>query len=200
MNQNFLKIIKKELAILIFIVGVALSQTTMAYNEFSGALIKIGGDLSGYFVKSDTVNMKETRFYTKKSFSLSAEYLFNINDYISFGPGISGSSPVKLKIDESELNSIPIYLAWYFINYISNSLDLFITSRLGYNHFMGNDRLKGGNDLNGSLYYAIGIGTIYEKKLLMEVSYNENQGTMKNESNTQKVKYQHLTLKAGWLF
>lgn len=172
----------------------------MAYNDLSGTLFKIGGDFSGYFVRAEPKSPQENHVKTNNGFNLSVEKLYCFNTLISLGAGISGRFPIKLKTGQSKLNSIPLYLSCYFTNYVGSNIDFFMVSRLGYGYLMGNDSIKDGYNLNGGLYYAIGVGLMYAQSLLFEVSYNGHRGNMKNNNDKIDIKYQHLMFQTGVLF
>jgi hypothetical protein len=172
----------------------------VAYNDLSGTLFKIGGDFSGYFVRAEPKSPQENHVKTNTGFNISVEKLYYFNNLISLGAGISGRFPIKLKTGQSKLNSIPLYLSCYFTNYVDSNIDFFMVSRLGYGYLMGNDSIKDGYNLNGGLYYSIGVGLMYAQSLLLEVSYNGHRGNMKNNNDKIDIKYQHLMFQTGVLF
>jgi len=110
------------------------------------------------------------------------------------GVGVEYQVPRELSDDPGEeFNFIPLY--FYGKAYgRSGGSTAFLLGRFGYNLYEGNDDYKGSADLEGGLYYAIGVGLMTTGTAEIELTYVVNTGIRDYGTTDVDVEYSRVSI------
>lgn len=158
----------KKATILIVVLTLVLFVSSAAFADNIG--INLGFDFGGtYSIGSESTN---------SGIVIGAEYLFTqfAEFNLDYGFGLEYQFSRSRTVTPGDFNFIPIYATgtYYFKDAGNDRVTPFVTARLGYDLFSGDNTYKGFNDLTGGIYFAVGggvyIGDIGSVKLLYDVN------------------------------
>jgi len=109
------------------------------------------------------------------------------------GVGIEYQVPRELSDHpDREFNFIPLY--FYAKMYgRSGGSTAFLLGRFGYNLYEGNSDYKGSADLEGGLYYSVGVGLIASGTAEIELTYVVNTGIRDYGTTDVDVEYSRVS-------
>ena len=162
-----------------------------------GGTIKLGVDLAG---DHDVSAPGDSESYdVDTGVSLSGELFGKIGNNFDIGVGITYQFPRSIEDFEGDFNFIPIYFMIRARIETENIAPYFI-GQLGYNFYEGEDEYKGTLDLEGGLYYGLGVGVIIKKPFIIEAIFSVNNGTAEGSNIEYDVEYSKVTLNFGYNF
>jgi hypothetical protein len=199
----------------LFTVVDASAQGGGKLNPKVGFTIKAGIDMMGesdsefdYGAGTDTSSGG-----VNTGISVSAEYIFGINDMVGIGPGITYQFPRGIDEDypEGKFQFIPIYALFSFcIPTKRSDLSPFVVFHIGYNLFLGDDDFEEsyGDDVTfeGGLYWGLGGGIRLQNGLQLEILYSVNKGYAKDifvpglGEGDGEAEYSKVTFSVGYNF
>lgn len=190
--------LKKIIGVVIVISLISAVQTGVFAKEH---LLNLGLDFSGTHERSaDGVSLKDD---TETGLSVGYELLDRSSNGIQWGIGGEFGLPRELEDYYGKFRFVPIYGV---LNVPLSDSDLhpYLVGRLGYNLFYADSTYKDGADLDGGLYYAVGIGIKPTDDIRVQLLYSINNGETTDYygyfRSTEDIKYSKLSLIAGFTF
>lgn len=162
----------KRMIGLVTVIGLIITfQTGVLAREF---VINGGLDFSGtHEISGYGISQEDD---TEIGLSVGFEYLDTLSGDIQWGVGGELGSPREMKDYSGAFMFIPIY-GLLNIPLSTNGVQPYLTGRLGYNFFAGDDDYEGYFSLEGGLYYALGIGIKPTDNIRLQLLYSVNNGS-----------------------
>ena len=148
---------------MMFLVATGDVGDTLAADGVIKAIIDFPGDGdisdSGYSVTADI----------DAGVGIGFDVLFDSAEMFDIGIGFIYQFPRSVEDDAGKANFMPIYLVGkgYFTDE-NQQVRPYLYGHLGYNFFFGDDDFTGSADLEGGLYYSVGLGLLFNNKFLIE--------------------------------
>jgi hypothetical protein len=159
-------------------------------NEF---VIKAGYDWNGDYEAGDE------KVSAPNGASFGAEFYHYIKNIVGIGAGISGCNPRNAKFDKGEFWMLPMYLSVKVRSKPTEPYKYgYVVGQVGYNLFNPDDTLKKSVDMDGGLYYGVGIGIVVSH-IVFELLYSFNNGKAGKEDKVD-FKYSKYTASVGYAF
>ncbi|MDY6932971.1 MAG: hypothetical protein SVZ03_01955 [Spirochaetota bacterium] len=203
----------------IFKWGIDISGDAEVKGDVTSTIAQYNEDFPTQMSKV-TINSSGSIYYDiDNAISISAEFGAKIAD--GFGLGIGVTYQIERGFDEDEFEGkfqfIPIYGLVKFGKDTGSSVSTFATVHAGYNFFLGDDDFPEEMDLEGGLYWGIGMGLRFSNGAQIEFLYSVNEGSISGEDVDivpgysplvvtitdvidLEFKYTKLTLSGGYVF
>ena len=192
---------KKIITMAILSVLVVFFTMNNTFAEGIGGTFKLGLDLGGDHEVSALGLSGSTD--VEKGFSISGELFGKVSDIFDIGGGITFQIPRSQEDFEGDFYFIPLYAMIRARIETENATPYFI-GQVGYNFFNGDSDYKGSGmfeaDLEGGLYYGLGVGIIIGEHFLIEALYSVNNGTGTISGYEFDIEYSKVTLNLGYNF
>lgn len=167
-----------------------LSTVIEKKNEF---VIKVGYDWNGDYEAG------KEKVSAPNGISASAEFYHYIKNIVGIGVGVSGCNPRDAKFTKGEFYTVPAYLSVKLRSKPTQPYKYgYAVGHIGYNLFNPDDTLKKSVDMEGGLYYGVGIGIVVSH-IVIELLYSFNNGKVGKEDKID-FKYSKYTLSVGYAF
>ena len=159
----------KKLSIFLVLSLLVLLSSSALAEEGSihfGASYDLGGSL----------NWQSTTYGISPGYTFNGEITMPYHNNMSLGLGAAYQLPRSLQNNaNAQFNFIPFYGLLKF--YTDN--EGYLVGKLGYNMLQSNDDFDAANDLNGGIYYGVGVGS-HSESMNVEIMYSVNNGTKEN--------------------
>ncbi|MHC4502499.1 MAG: hypothetical protein ACYTFI_04265 [Planctomycetota bacterium] len=160
--------------------------------------LRISFDMAGdHKVSADTWN---TTIDTEAGVSVALELATQDTRDAEVGVGAEYQMLRELSdYPDDEFNFIPVY--FYAKMYArSGGSTAFLLGRFGYNLYEGNADYKGSADLEGGLYYSVGVGLIASGTAEIELAYVVNNGVRAYGTSDVDVEYSRVSIGVSVVF
>ncbi len=190
------------LSLCLFLANPVMAQDTEAADDFKrfGGTVKFGYDLSGtHEVSAFGITVEED---VESGISVGGEFLFHANPNIDFGIGLSHQLERSFEDVPAEFQFTSLY-GTVRLKTNLEPVDPYICGQLGYGYLDGDSDYRGTGiyeaDLEGDLYYGLGLGAIINKHFLIELLYTVNEGTGRLEyfQIEGDIRYEKMTMNIG---
>jgi hypothetical protein len=163
-----------------------------AGSAFADVMIKGGIDLGG------TRDIEGIEDDVEQSYSVAVEFTKPIAKLFHLGGGIEGQFPRSADGEDGTFFFIPLYAVGRL--QIPIPLHPYVTGKIGYNFFLGNEDYLMGGMTKGGLHYGFGAGIVIFKFLVAEGSYSVCNGMQEWSGADFDTTYKAWSIKAGVKF
>lgn len=188
-------------------VGLALGMLVLAGPVFaeqdaraehrSGVLLKVGLDAPGTHEiegggLSGSTDVEGGAF-------IAGEIYATVHPRVELGVGGEVQFPRSQQDFAGDFGFLPIYgVARLFP--VVGSVSLYVTGRLGFNLFFGDDDYKGSGSLEGGGHLGAGAGLLIQERVQVEALYSINTGVYEVGGTSFDITYSKLGISVGYLF
>ncbi len=124
----------------------------------------------------------------KPSFLIGGELTQELSEQLALGMGAdywfsSNSKKISINNNDVRIGTLPVYGVVRYAIPITDEVKYFGSLKIGYSLFFPCDSLKEVFDIQGGVFYSVGIGLLYQKKFFTEIAYLASKGQLISKIN-----------------